>query len=767
MRGPACGVCCCAIAMAMALSGCGGGSANPPPQQPVATLSPSTINFGNNNVGTSSQAQTLTLTNTAGLSLAITSIKASGPFSQSNNCPNSLTSNASCTVSVTFTPMMPGAASGSVTISDDASNSPQMASLSGNGISPSASVSAASLTFGSTVIGTTTAAQAVTLSNGPGPSLSITSITATGPFSQTNNCPTSLNTNASCAINVTFTPTTAGAASGSISVADNASNSPQVVSLSGTGTAPPVTLSPASLNFPNTVVGTNSAVQILTLTNTLGASITITSITAVGPFSQTNNCSASLGSNAFCLIYVTFSPVSLGPASGSINVVDSASNSPQTTSLSGAGTSGFSGGGNMSVALAYHTATVLNNGEVLVAGSGSGAIFNLTTGNFAAPISMVAVRQYHAATLLNNGKVLITGGYNFTTSSWLASAELYDPGTGTFTATAGNMTTPRAYHTATLLNSGEVLIAGGYDFASLSSAELYDPSTETFTPTRSMIVARRAQTATQLNDGTVLVAGGHDTNNVPLNSAEIYDPVAATFSTTIGSMNPGFDAQRATLLNSGKVLITGAPGTTFLANAQVYDPASKTFAASAGSMSNGRTVHTATLLNDGAVLVAGGLDSASPTILASAELYDPAAAMFTPAGSMLTGRYAHTATLLINGKVLVAGGLSPFCNCTGTTGFELYLPDSLTPAGLVSISVTPVGPTLTLGATQQFIATGTFSDNSTQVLQSVVWSSSNQAAVAISNDASNHGTALALAVGTSTISATAGSIHGSTQLTVQ
>jgi hypothetical protein len=174
-------------------------------------------------------------------------------------------------------------------------------------------------------------------------------------------------------------------------------------------------------------------------------------------------------------------------------------------------------------------------------------------------------------------------------------------------------------------------------------------------------------------------------------------------------------------------------------------------------MTSARESHTATLLNNGMVLVAGGGN-------AVAELYDPSARTFTATtGSVTASRGGHTATLLNNGKVLVAGGY----NGTALASAELYLPGPLTPTGLLSITVTPATPTVSVGSTQQFIATGTFSDSSMQNLQSVTWSSSNQAAGAITNDASDHGVALALAAGKFTITASAGSISGSTVLTVQ
>jgi hypothetical protein len=417
---------------------------------------------------------------------------------------------------------------------------------------------------------------------------------------------------------------------------------------------------------------------------------------------------------------------------------------------------------------AGHTATLLNNGKVLVAGGydntaatlASAELYDPAAGTFTATGSMTGPRYFHTATLLNNGKVLITGGGNDNTQTVLATAELYDPATGTFTATGG-MTSARTSHTATLLNNGKVLVTGGTDtfsgFASAdASAELYDPATGIFTATGGMTSARTSHTATLLNNGKVLVAGGYDNTGTTPASAELYDPATGTFTAT-GSMNSTRLFHTATLLNNGKVLVAGgwvATSGAVLASAELYDPATGTFTAT-GSMTIADARHTATLLNNGMVLIAGG-------DINVAELYDPAAGTFTAAGITISPRVANTATLLNNGNVLLAGGDS-----SGFSSAELYLPGTLTPTGLVSITVTPTTPTVSVGSTQQFIATGTFSDGSLQNLQSVTWSSSNQAAGSITNDASDHGVALALAAGKSTITASTGSISGSTVLTVQ
>ena len=437
-------------------------------------------------------------------------------------------------------------------------------------------------------------------------------------------------------------------------------------------------------------------------------------------------------------------------------------------------TGSFVSTGSMAASRQWHTATLLNNGMVLVAGgfyfvsaSNSGfltsaELYNPATGTFTSTGSMAAARVGQSATLLNNGQVLIAGG------SVDASAELYNPVTGTFSS-AGNMIAARFWPTATLLNNGQVLIAGGAD-TNLSaaytdvvaSAELYNPATGNFTATGSMTGPREFHSATLLNNGQVLIAGGVDNNLDVLASAELYDPATGTFTAT-GNMTTSRQYQTATLLNNGQVLIAaGAPDEfgDVLASAELYDPATGIFTATP-SMTSPREGHTASLLNNGQVLIAGGDDAID--YLSSAELYDPATGNFVAAPNMTDSRELHTSTLLNNGKVLIAAGM----HSNTIASADLYLPVSLTPTGLVSITITPATPTLSVGSAQQFVATGTFSDGSTQILQSVTWSSSNQTACTITNDASDHGVARALAAGRCTITASAGSISGSAVLTVQ
>jgi hypothetical protein len=347
----------------------------------------------------------------------------------------------------------------------------------------------------------------------------------------------------------------------------------------------------------------------------------------------------------------------------------------------------FAATGNLVTSPRYqHTAALLSNGTVLITGGltystttpgtfsalASAELYDPTTLAFAATGNMTTGRAYHTATLLSNGQVLISGGAG-TSGAELASVELYDPTTGVFTAT-GSMSTGRAAHTATLLSNGKVLIAGGYDSSGIPSvsAELYDPTTGVFTPTGSMSTARESHTATLLSNGKVLIAGGGNSTSGELASAELYDPSTGTFSIT-GSMTDPRYSHTATLLNNGKVLVAGGYGpmptcstAPVLNTAELYDPTTGTFTAT-GSMYTPRFNHTATLLNNNLVLVAAG-DSGprynlecnpvvfNPHILPSAELYDPAAGTFTHADNLIAERELHTATLLSDGTVLIAGG---------------------------------------------------------------------------------------------------------------
>lgn len=327
-----------------------------------------------------------------------------------------------------------------------------------------------------------------------------------------------------------------------------------------------------------------------------------------------------------------------------------------------------------------HSATQLASGSLLIAGGATGGSSDTATAtataelydpsaNATAPTGlMMNAREAHTATLLTQGlragQVLITGGS--AGGSSLQTAELYDPVTGRFTAT-GNMLSPRAYHTATLLPTGQVLIAGGtaVSVAPVLSAEVYDPATGEFAATGNMVAWHSAHAAALLANGKVLIVGGNGTE------AELYDPASKAFTST-GPMVQERYSLTATTLASGQVLITGGIGSTGLplSSAEIYDPASGEFA-EIGNMAAARARHTAVLRGDGSVLIVGGsshihmnspwcsfsgcpLRVLEPT--ASVEVYNPKTGLFATTAVLASGRDSHTATLLADGAVLIAGG---------------------------------------------------------------------------------------------------------------
>ena len=300
----------------------------------------------------------------------------------------------------------------------------------------------------------------------------------------------------------------------------------------------------------------------------------------------------------------------------------------------------------------------------------SAELYDTTTGKWNVTGSLNSARVFHTATLLQNGKVLIVGGFvfpvipaglpNFTpvpSPFPLGSSELYDPATGTWSPT-GSLAATHAGHTATLLPNGKVLIVGGVggsdDFGMLHRAELYDPTAGTWGPAGSPISHHFAHTATLLQSGNVLIAGGRvDAQgdfDIPVPSrAELYDPVSDSWREVDTAIIVG--GHTATLLPNGKVLMAGGSVASPITprGAELYDPSAETLSYT-GNLAVGRYGHTATLLPNDQVLVAGG-DGGD-----RAELYDPDTAIWTSTSILNAGRFFHTATLLPNGNVLAAGG---------------------------------------------------------------------------------------------------------------
>jgi hypothetical protein len=301
-------------------------------------------------------------------------------------------------------------------------------------------------------------------------------------------------------------------------------------------------------------------------------------------------------------------------------------------------------------------AVLLDSGRVLIVGGierngvmqPSAELFDPTTGRFTMTGKPLAQHGWGVtATRLRDGKVLIAGGSTGCDSPcYTASAELYDPATGTFALT-GKMTVPRAEARAVLLETGEVLLVGGTATTELNpvlAAELYHPSTGTFTS----IGTTHLSDATQivlLNDGRALVIGSSGT--------DLYDPSTKHFTTT-GAMTVPRSKFGGALLPDGRVLITGGqaggPFGTRVTSTQIYDPRTgRFFPGSELNVDRFKLSKAVVSLKDGRVLIAGGAEQP--------EVYDPNSGVFVPVGgAKLDGFCFSTATLLNDGRVLLAGG---------------------------------------------------------------------------------------------------------------
>src|SRR5205809_281250 len=314
---------------------------------------------------------------------------------------------------------------------------------------------------------------------------------------------------------------------------------------------------------------------------------------------------------------------------------------------------------------AEHTATLLANGTVLIAGGrdaadqplASAEIYDPATGGYTLLASPLPGPVWgHTAIRLNDGTVLIAGGQRG--ARYRRAAQLFDPATDTFTA-LGPMSTPRGRHTATLLRDGRVVVIGGTDGVKpLASLEIYDPTTRTFSLAPSALaVVRQDHTTTLLPDGRILVVGGSNASGA-LDSAEIYDPTAGTVSPA-APLNVPRTLASAALLLDGTVLVAGGQTTSEdLDSAEVYDAATNTFAWLPAAMGTARSGHLGVqLLHNGKVLISGGTSGGQ--LVANAEVYDPITGAFQPVDSPGTARRLFGANFFevpYTGILLASGG---------------------------------------------------------------------------------------------------------------
>ncbi len=361
----------------------------------------------------------------------------------------------------------------------------------------------------------------------------------------------------------------------------------------------------------------------------------------------------------------------------------------------------WSSGGTPTTTHYLHTATLLQSGKVLVVGGDTGAadLYDPQTNTWSPAGSLTHGRYVAAATLLPSGQVLVAGGIDDDPASGIAiaSAELYDPGTNSW-STTGSLATARTQPDAVVLPSGTVLVSGGLDGANavLSSCEIYDPAIGMWSATGSMLEARAVHSASVLPSGKVLAAGGVTTGFSPLLTTELFDPQSGTWSPADPLAGARF-GHAATLLPTGRLLLVDGdyPGKTV----ELYDPTTST-AGTAHAITTARARQTATLLPTGKVLVAGGQGGGL-----TAELYDPASDTWGAAGSLASSHTWGTATLLATGKVLLAGG--------GTTAAELYDPTNNTWSSTGNLALAHSLSSATLLSSGKVLVAGGFDSEDT------------------------------------------------------
>jgi hypothetical protein len=310
---------------------------------PVVKLSVTSLNFGTKLLNTTTAAKTVTLTNTGTATLNISNIGVTGDYAKSAaTCGATVAVNASCTVSVTFTPTAINTRTGTLSFTDNAANTPQNVTLTGVGTE--VSFTPASLSFARTVVGQTSATKTVTITNKGTTTMTFTgfALTGTNPGDfaiVSNTCGSTLAAAGTCVVGVQFKPTAINIRRANLSVSDNGGGSPQLLAMSGTGTI--LAISPLSWAYGIHTVGTSTA-KTFTLTNagTVVINFTGFSITGTNPgdFPITaNTCASSLAVGASCSVTVTFKPTATGSRKANLSIADNAGGSPQLVSLVGTG----------------------------------------------------------------------------------------------------------------------------------------------------------------------------------------------------------------------------------------------------------------------------------------------------------------------------------------------------------------------------------------------------------------------------------------------
>ena len=771
----------------------------------VVTLSPTSRSFGNVAEGSISAGANVTLRNTSTTTaLSITSIVPSGNFAETNTCGTSLAAGARCAITITFEPTALGAQTGSIVITDNATPATQTITLTGTGVLP-ITITPASRNFGSVGEGTTSAVSTFTVRNYQTTAAALTISTA-APFAETNTCGTSLAASSTCTISTTFSPTTAGAQTGSITVAYTGTGSPQTATLTGTGVLP-ITITPTSRAFGSVDQGTTSAAKTFTVKNNTTGAITIT-VSSTNPEFAATGC-ASVAAGASCNVSVTFAPTvtATGAQTGSIAVAYSGTGSPQSVSVTGTAVSPltvsptsitFSTTRNVGTASAAHTVTVSNRstsavaiGSIVASPAAYAITANTCTASLAAASTCtVTVVFTPTVTGTTTGTLTIPyGGVDSIVVPMMGGAEVNNlrsiaitvpdaslpagtseqlTATGTYASGAtGNVTSVAVW---TSSNTGLATVASTTGVVTGVAAG--SPTiTATVTETNGTTVKNTAIVAVTAKALTGITLTGTQGSTIP-----IAPPTLAAGTTlqlyATGTYSDG-STQDITTTAAWSSSATGATVTGGLITAvSGGDP---TISASLSGIT-GSTVVTVAGKTLTAITLTGTLGSttpiAPPTLAAGTTLQLYATGTYSDGStqditSTATWSPSTTNATVVAGLITAVSVGDPTisANLSGITGSTSV---TVTASTLVSIAITPAGiTTVAAGNTQQFTATGRYTDSSTQnITSSVTWSSS-EASVTMSATTPGLAQTTDQAVGTSaTISAALGNVSAATPATL-
>jgi hypothetical protein len=551
-------------ALTVALSGIGG-----PPG--VVTLLPTSIDFGQVQVGSISKPMSITAENSGGAVVGVTSATVSGPFALvSNSCgATSLAANSDCQLRVEFQPTASGAATGALTLVDDAGT--QSVHLTGTGAAPPTdSLSMRSLSFPRTIVGQSSAAQTVTLSNMGDLPLTAIAATVSGPFQLSNSCTALLAARSSCSLGIVFTPTQAGTASGTLTVSD-VTNAGQAVSLTGTGLqAPAFSVSPASVAFPAQQVGAASSPVTLTITNSGGAAMAnvgfaITGPSAVSFATGTSTCGASLAAGSMCTVQVIFTPVSSGGSTATLNLSSSTLGvKPVSVPLTGTGQSVV--GINVSptqLAFAAQDIGQASAPQIVTISNSAGAVASGLATTVSGPFSLAQ----------NNCESSLASGASCTTGV-------------VFTPTSrGNLSGLLTVRSTSLATPATVALIGG-----LTSTVQMLPGLVTFpttgvgtTSTPAMVTLTNSSDAPALPDLKLSVSAGFRIENSTCGGS-----LAAGASCTVGvSFAPATTGAQSGNLTLTSSVLTGAASVSL--SGMGFDFQATTSGASSAAVASGQT----------------------------------------------------------------------------------------------------------------------------------------------------------------------------------